>query len=118
MKKGMLFKGLISSSLLVCALFLTMTNADAAKGNWTSAKATDLNGLSEVWTSYSGGRQSAEVVDLYVKYSRDHSTVGYKSVGCKVNQKVSHMCWGAINRDKYGQVKINASCWHSPGFDE
>lgn len=117
-KKKNIIKVIALSGFLVFTLFATITNADAAKGSWTSAKGTDWNGLSEVWTTYTGGRNDAETVGLYVRYSRDHSNVGYKSVGCKVDQKVSHMCWGELNRDKYGYIAINKACYHNPGFNE
>lgn len=118
MKRNFIFKTIITSVLLSCLLFVTITSANAAKGNWKSTKGTDWNGLSEVWTTYTGGGNPAEVIDLYVKYSRDNSTVGFKSVACKVDQKVSHMCWGLLNRDKYGYIEIGSNCYHSPGFNE
>lgn len=113
-----IIKGFVFTGFLAFSLFATITNANAAQGNWTSSKGTDLNGLSEVWTTYVGGRNDSETVGLYVKYSRDHSNVGYKSVGCKVDQTVSHKCWGSLNRDKYGYIKINKECFHNPGFNE
>ena len=54
---------------------------------------------------------------MYVKYSKDGSNVGYRSVAVKKDQKVSHKCWGNLNRDKYGYVGIKQSCYHTPGFN-
>lgn len=116
MRKNSIFKGLALSAFFACTLFAGLINVEAYQGNWTSSKSTDYNGLSEVWTTYTGGGNESETVGLYVKYSRDGSNVGYKTVGCTEDQQVSHYCWGDLNRDKYGYVKIGSDCYHNPGF--
>lgn len=117
LKRMNYFKVFVLSGFLIITLFATITNAGAYQGNWKSPKATDWNVLSEVWTTYAGGGNDSEVVQLYVKYSKDGSNVGYRSVAVKKDQKVSHKCWGNLNRDKYGYVGIKQSCYHTPGFN-
>lgn len=111
------FKGMIVTGALAAVFMLTLTGANAAKGNWTSSYKYDLNGLSTVYTTYNKGGNSAESVHLKVQMATG-GTVGEKTVGATQGQKVEHTCWGQPLKDRRGIVEISANAEHSPGFNE
>lgn len=104
------------STLLVLMLMVTVTVANATQGTWTSGKKWDANGVSTVYTTYTGGGNSSETVHLVVKMATG-GTVGQKTVGATMNQKVEHTCWGQPMKDRYGIVEISDSAYHAPGFN-
>lgn len=110
------FNGMIVTGALAIMLMLTLTVATAAQGNWTSSTKYDVNGVSQVYTTYTGGGNDSETVHLVVKMSTG-GTVGQKTVGATIDQKVEHTCWGQPLKNRYGKVEISSSAYHSPGFD-
>ena len=108
--------GIIVTGVLVVMLMFTLTVASAAQGDWKSSTKYDMNGASQVYTTYTGGGNSAETVHLVVKMSTG-GTVGQKTVGATVDQKVEHTCWGQPLKNRYGIVEISSKAYHNPGFN-
>lgn len=113
--KTSIMKTFAISVVLVFLLMGTLTNAHAYKGKYTSGKSKDWDGMSNVWTTYSGGGNSSETVKLIVK-QQSGANIGSKTVGCTVDQLVQHICWGQPLLQRWGIVDVKSSIYHQPGF--
>lgn len=112
-------KQVVISSLLSLMIFgggiVAFAADDSAKnwiGTWTSYTFSDLNGVSEVGTTYLSA--PAAYYDLYVKTGK-HSNVGHKAGTVGQNEKIEHICWGQPLLARYGVVVIEGI--HSPWFN-
>lgn len=96
--------------------FAFLQNVNAFQGSWTSNTRHDLNGISEVGTTYITGGNHATTITLQNYYSNG-KMYGGKTVGCRKDQMVSHKAWGFDRIRKYGRVTVNAGIHHNPWFD-
>lgn len=109
-------KSLLASSFIFAMSFALVGNVSAYQGTWTSDTRQDLNGISEVGTTYISGSGSSISVTLQNFY-KNGKMYGGKTVGCTVDQMVSHKAWGADEFSKYGKVSTPGAAHHSPWFD-
>lgn len=96
---------------------VTLTTVNAANGNWGSTMQYDLNGASEVGTTYTGGGNPSETVKLDIVYELNLQLIGTKTVGCAIDQKVSHTAWGTPFQFRRGNVYIRSVAYHNPYFN-
>lgn len=112
-----LLKKTIIPFVFMFLFIATLTTVNAARGNWGSSHVFDLNGVSEVGTTYTGGGNPSETVRLDIVYELDLALIGTKTVGCTIDQKVSHVAWGTPFQFRRGSVYINSVAYHNPYFN-
>ena len=98
-------------------IFLFVDKVSAAYGSWDSSVRRDYNGMSEVGTTYTGGMGSSRSIKLKVR-TKNYMSVGERTIGCAVDQRVSHICWGQPMTERFGTVLPGVEAYHSPFFYE
>ena len=106
-------KFMFSLGLSLMILFTFASSVRAYYGSWTSNTAYAIYGASQVGTTYAGGAGDAVMVVLTIKLSSG-DTVGTKTVGATIDQRVEHIAWGAPFTNRYGIVSIRG--YHLPWF--
>lgn len=110
----MKFKSTLFSTILtIVFMFVYAMSISAASGDWYSNWGVDLNGVSQVGTTYNS--ISSSTVTLRVQ-NGDYSTVGVKTVGVTKDQTIEHTCWGAPFTARRGVVLISGL--HTPWFND
>lgn len=99
--------------IVLTSLSILISPAQAAQGNWSSAWAYDLNGVSSVGTT--NAYTSAGWFQLRVVRGGG-AHVGNYSVQLSPHQSASQNFWGAIG-DKQGQVLCSPQYFHVPHFN-
>ena len=109
---------LMFSFATMMMFFVSITKIGAWEGYWSSDGRVDLNGLSEVGTTYAGGGWSSHTFLLKVAYYPNGYSVGSATKTIEKDSSASHMCWGDPMFYKYGIVDpYNANVAHLPWFD-